>query len=91
MRPTTRRKYHSNFERFSDFILLIKRHLCIFCSQCGSILFAQLEIWKVNSMEDTHLDVNNLLCDTNAQSSSPSIDVSDGEYIVFFFITEKYK
>ncbi|XP_065225959.1 DNA-binding protein D-ETS-4 [Planococcus citri] len=45
--------------------------------QCGSILFAQLEIWKVNSMEDTHLDVNTLLCDTNAQSSSPSVDISD--------------
>lgn len=56
----------------------ILRRYCFL--QCGSILFAQLEIWKVNSMEDTHLEVNNLLCDSNTQSTT-SIDVSDGMYI----------
>lgn len=54
----------------------------LFFFQCGSILFAQLEIWKVNSMEDTHLDVNNLLCENNGQSSSSSIDLSDGKFFL---------
>lgn len=64
--------------------------LAFFILQSGSVLFAQLEIWKANSMEDTHLDVNNLLCDTNTQSS-PSIDISDGRfYINSSYLTEYF-
>ncbi|CAH0765592.1 unnamed protein product [Bemisia tabaci] len=48
--------------------------------QSGSLLYAQLEIWKAVCLEDTHLDVSNLLYDSPAsQSNSSSIEMTDEE------------
>lgn len=48
----------------------------------GVILYAQLEVWKAASMEDSHLNVNNFLCDAaKAQNDNVaiSIDITDDD------------
>ncbi|XP_039279019.1 DNA-binding protein D-ETS-4 isoform X2 [Nilaparvata lugens] len=47
--------------------------------QCGSLLYAQLEIWKAACLEETNVDVSALLQDTSTQSSSSCGDASDDE------------
>ncbi|XP_075211508.1 DNA-binding protein Ets98B isoform X2 [Lycorma delicatula] len=47
--------------------------------QCGSLLHAQLEIWKAACLEETNVDVSALLQDTTTQSSSSCGDASDDD------------
>lgn len=47
--------------------------------QCGSLLYAQLEIWKAACIEETNVDVSALLQDTSTQSSSSCGDASDDD------------
>uniref|UniRef100_A0A0A9XT72 DNA-binding protein D-ETS-4 n=2 Tax=Mirini TaxID=236659 RepID=A0A0A9XT72_LYGHE len=48
--------------------------------ECGGLLYAQLELWKAASMEETKVDVSGLLAETTTtRSGSSSGDPSDDE------------
>uniref|UniRef100_A0A1B6E6Z2 ETS domain-containing protein n=1 Tax=Clastoptera arizonana TaxID=38151 RepID=A0A1B6E6Z2_9HEMI len=47
--------------------------------QCGSLLHAQLEIWKAACLQGTNVDVSGLLLDSTTQSSSSCGDASDDD------------
>lgn len=53
--------------------------------QCGSLLHAQLEIWKVACVQGAAIDLGSL--ETSTQSSSSCGDASEGTVLFTHYIT----